>query len=245
MELFNIEIAGVPVNIRCSHESNHLFFNDYISEKRSLFSIEPGPDDLKHIQTLFCHMDEENRLSRHDMNPVFLENIALQYLLAESLLEYNVLLMHGSALCMDGEAYVFTAPSGTGKSTYARLWREVFGERVWMINDDKPFLKVSDDGVIVYGSPWAGKHRLHSNACAPLKAIVLLERDGNNHITPIPKAEAFPVILKQCYRSSTPAKMTSIIQLEKNILNKVELYRLGCNIEPEAAKTAWEGMNYR
>ena len=242
---FNIGIAGLPVRIRCRHESNHLFFKDYLSDEKSLFTIEPGPEDLNQIQELLNRMDEENGIPEHDRNPVFLENLAIESLLAEKLVEYNILLMHGSALCMDGEAYIFTAPSGTGKSTHARLWREMFGVRVWMINDDKPFLKVSDSEVTVYGSPWAGKHDLHRNAHAPLKAVVKLERDESNHIAPLSMADAFPVLLKQCYRSGDPSLMTRILELDKKLLNRVNFYLLGCNMKPEAAATAWNGMNGR
>ena len=66
---------------------------------------------------------------------------------------------------------MFTAPSGTGKSTHARLWREAFGERVVMINDDKPLLLVRPEGVTVYGTPFRGKHGLGGDRSAPLRAI--------------------------------------------------------------------------
>ena len=83
---------------------------------------------------------------------------------------------------MDGAAYLFTAPSGTGKSTHTRLWREVFGDRVWMINDDKPMLRISENLVTAYGTPWNGKHHISRNASAPLKAIVQLNRGKENII---------------------------------------------------------------
>lgn len=102
-------------------------------------------------------------------------------MLAAALLYYNILLMHGSALCMDGEAYIFAAPSGTGKSTHARLWREVFGDRVWMINDDKPLVRVEEERAFVFGSPWCGKHKLGCNGSARLKAVVELTTDRNKH----------------------------------------------------------------
>ena len=78
---------------------------------------------------------------------------------------------------MDGEAYIFTAVSGTGKSTHAMLWREVFGERVRMINDDKPLIRITPEGkAVVYGTPWDGKHHLSKNSAFPLKAICWLTR---------------------------------------------------------------------
>ena len=84
--------------------------------------------------------------------------------------------------------------------------------------------------------------RLSRNACAPLKAIVNLYRDEQNHIEPMTKADAFPELMKRAFFSQNPSTMAGIMILEKKILNAVDFYTLGCNMEPEAARTAWEGM---
>ncbi|MBR6705875.1 MAG: hypothetical protein IKI84_04255 [Clostridia bacterium] len=242
MEAFRIEMAGAPVAVRCRFHENQEFFHDYFTEKEPLFTIEPTEADLRQMQADFDRMDEMEGISKHRRTESFLENNAIHSLLAERLVEQNVLLMHGSALCMDGDAYIFTAKSGMGKSTHARLWREVFGDRVWMINDDKPMVKISESGVMVYGTPWDGKHHLSRNASAPLKAIVNLTRDESNHIAPMSRADAFPVLIKQCFGSRNPVAMARVVELEKRLLNAVDFYALGCNMEKDAAKVAWEGM---
>lgn len=173
----------------------------------------------------------------------FLENSLIHEQIAKKLIDYNVLLMHGSTLCMDEKAYLFTAKSGTGKSTHARLWREAFGEKVRMINDDKPLLKIVNNKVTVYGTPWNGKHRLGSNASAELKAIIWLTRGEMNHIEQMAKAEIYPVILSQSYRSSDPAKMIKILALQRELTAAVEFYKLSCNMEKDAALTAYNGIN--
>ena len=242
-EDFNIELAGVPARIRCEHAETKAFLKDYLSDREPLFTVEPTAADLDRMQTELDRMAEADGFPTHAYADSFLENNAVHALLAEKLVEYDVLLVHGSALCMDGRAYVFIARSGTGKSTHARLWREAFGERVWMINDDKPLLKIEDEGVTVWGTPWDGKHHLSRNASAPLAAIVCLERDAENHIEPMSKADAFPFLMKQAYASKDPATMARIVNLEKQLLNAVDFYILGCTEEPQAAQVAWEGMN--
>lgn len=237
-----IEIAGVPAEVICRYPENERFLQDYASDSPPWFTVAPHSDDLIRMQRDFDRMDEADGVPKHKRPDGFLENNAIHALLAERLVEHDVLLMHGSALCMDGEAYIFTAESGTGKSTHARLWREVFGKRVWMINDDKPMLRIEESGVTVYGTPWDGKHHLSRNASAPLKAIVKLERDETNHIAPLAKADAFPVLMKQCYSSKHPATMARIMELEKRLLDVAELYRLGCGMTPDAAHVAWEAM---
>lgn len=245
-----IELAGVPVEVRCAYAENEAFFRDYAVSKPlgadipPRFTIAPTAADLARMQAdLDRTAAEEGRAPKRDYAPAFLENNAIHALLAEQLIHYDVLLMHGSALCMDGQGYIFTAKSGTGKSTHARLWREAFGERVWMINDDKPMLKITEAGVTVHGTPWNGKHHLSRNAAAPLKAIIALSRDETNHIEPLSRADAFPVLMRQCFGSRDPSIMLRIIELEKRMLDAVDFYKLGCNMSPEAAQVAWLGMN--
>lgn len=242
MEAFCVELAGVPIGVRCRHADTVTFLREYRTEREPAFTLEPGPADLEQAQAEADRQDEAEGREPHRRPEPQLESLALHRLLAERLPEYDVLLMHGSALCMDGAGYIFTAPSGTGKSTHAALWRQVFGQRVRMLNDDKPLLRIREDGVTVFGSPWAGKHRLSCNASAPLRAIARLERAAKNHIEPITQAEAFPILLAQAYSSRDPAVMVKILTLEKRLLNCAAFYTLFCNPEPEAARVAWQGM---
>ena len=236
-----IEIAGVPAEVICRYAENECFLRAYASDRTPVFTVAPRDGDLMRVQEDFDRMDEAEGVPKHRRSEAFLENSAIHTLLAERLTEYGVLLLHGSALCMDGEAYIFTAASGTGKSTHARLWREAFGNRVWMVNDDKPMLKITAGGATVYGTPWDGKHHLSRNASAPLKAIVMLRRDTTNHIEPLSKADAFPELMRQSFRSqSAPARSLALV---RRLLDAAELYSLGCNMSPEAARVAWEGMN--
>lgn len=237
-----VEIAEIPFEIRCRFEENLQFLNDYRTEKEPLFVIEPVQADLKRMQEEFDREAVLEGRAKQQFGDSFLENNVVHLLLAEKLVFYNVLMLHGSALCMDGEAYIFTAPSGTGKSTHSRLWREAFGERIWMINDDKPMLQIKDDGVMVFGTPWDGKHRLSRNSSAPLKAIVWLYRDEQNHIEPMSKVEAFPVLLNQAFGKTDPTIMTRVMNLEKELLDKAAYYKLGCNMESDAAVLAYKGM---
>lgn len=238
-----IEIAGVPLEVNCRYAENERFFREYETHQLPFFSIAPTDEDLKRMQVNHFTLAQAEGRPKQIHSDAFLENNAIHALLAEKLVEYDVLLMHGSALCMDGVAYLFTAPSGTGKSTHTRLWREVFGDRVWMINDDKPMLRISDNGVTVYGTPWNGKHHISRNASAPLKAIVLLNRGKENRIEPMSKADAFTVVMKQALTSKIPSVMMKIIQLENNLLNAVDFYQLSCNMEPEAARVAWQRIS--
>ena len=229
MQTTYLELAGIPIEVRSQYHSD--FLREFVTNKLPLLKVEPGEEDLNRIR----------KTLQGSYPPSFVENIALHALLASALLDHNILLMHGSALCMDGEAYIFAAPSGTGKSTHARLWRETFGDRVWMINDDKPLIRVEKEGAVVYGSPWRGKHKLGCNGSARLKAIVELTRDSRNHIEAL--KEPFPHLVQHVWRPDDRDKMKKVLELEKRLIGQAAFYRLGCNTEPEAALVAWQGMH--
>ncbi len=238
MPAFTIEIAGVPAEIKCRFPKNKLFFRDYFTDKTPLITVQPSGEDLKKTQEAFDRMDAADGLPKQRRPDVYLENNAIHSILAEKLVAHNVLLIHGSALCMDGQAVIFVAFSGTGKSTHARLWREAYGDRVWMINDDKPMLRFDNGKVDVYGTPWDGKHHLSRNASVPLKAVVCLTRDETNHIEALGKADAFSVLTTHAYLSQNPQTMMQILDMEKQLTDAVACYRLGCNMSPEAAEVA-------
>lgn len=179
---------------------------------------------------------------RH-FSDAYLETLAVYRKIADRLLSCDTLLFHGSVIAVDGEGYLFTAKSGTGKSTHTRLWREYFGERAVMVNDDKPLLRITDSGVTAYGTPWDGKHRLSTNTAVPLKGICILARDTTNHIEPVEPHAVYPLIVQQTNRSLSADGMKQTLSLIDRMLHVVPVYRLGCNMDIEAARVAYEGMN--
>ena len=242
MEEFCAELADIVFKITCFYPETSMFLEAYLTQKAPRITVTLREADLKRAQEEADRLDAAEGRKPHGRSGPALESLALHRLLAERLPDYDVLLMHGSALSMDGVGYLFTAPSGTGKSTHAALWRQVFGERVQMLNDDKPLLRIREDGVTVFGSPWDGKHRLSQNASAPLRAIARIERAPENRVEPMRRTEAFPVLLTQAYSSQDPAVMAKILRLERRLLELVGFYNLRCNQEPAAARTAFEGM---
>ncbi len=210
----------------------HDYCAQYGSEGVPDFTVTITPSDIAF----------ERSRSTYDCGDDYLETLAVYRKIAEKMPAYDTVLMHGSAVAVDGEAFLFTAPSGTGKSTHTRLWREVFGERAVMVNDDKPLVRISEGGVTVYGTPWNGKHHLGSNIAVPLRAICLLERDQTNHICEISAQEAYPVLVRQTYRPLDQKAVAQTLALLDRLKTNIRFYRLGCNMEYEAAQVAYSGM---
>lgn len=239
---FTVKLANVPVRIQAMNPSMRSFLRDYLCEEEAAFTLRMEAADLEKERALDAESRAWEGLKPVPWSEEYLESLAIYRKLAERLTEREVLLFHGSVIAVDGQAYLFTAKSGTGKSTHTRLWRELFGERAVMVNDDKPLLHVGKEGVTAYGTPWNGKHHLGGNLSAPLKALCILQRDKSNHIEPVSAEDAFPMLLQQCYRPETGEGMVRTLELLERLSRQVKLYRLGCNMEPEAARISYQGM---
>lgn len=240
---FSIKLADTVIRIEPVFEYIREYCRDYITEEQASFTVRTEPGDITFERE--SSAKEAEREGRVDgiYSDAYLETLAVYRNIAERMLAYDTLLFHGSVIAVDGAGYLFTAKSGTGKSTHTRLWRERFGNRAVMVNDDKPLLKVTEDSVIAYGTPWDGKHRLSTNCSVPLKAICILTRSEENHIEEISPGEAYQMLLQQTYRPKNGAFMLQTLELIDRVMKNIRFYRLGCNMSPEAARVAFEGMN--
>lgn len=163
-----------------------------------------------------------------------------------NLLRFDGLMLHASAIAVDGKAYLFSADSGVGKSTHVGLWQQLFGEeRVRIINDDKPALRLEDGVWYAYGTPWSGKHGINRNLRCPLAGICFLERGEINKIQPYAGSDIVFRLLKQTYRSKNTQLKEKTLSHIGSLLEKVPMWRLECNMEPEAAMLSYNAMTGR
>lgn len=245
MTEFTISIAGKRVKICAVYPYAKQFCENYLDEGEANFTVVMNDEliEFEREKSIRECISEGREPCEYDAG--YLETLAIYRKISEKMLEYNAFLFHGSAVCVHGNGYLFTAKSGTGKSTHTKLWRYGLGRRCVFVNDDKPLLMVTEDGVMVCGTPWDGKHRRSTNIVVPLKGIAILERGQDNVITPIDASTALPLMLQQCYRPSNPTALAKTLSLLEHVMNKVSLYRLECTISLDAAKVAYECMKQK
>ncbi len=152
--------------------------------------------------------------------------------------------LHGSSFALDGEGIIFSADSGTGKSTHTSLWRDRFGDRFETVNDDKPAVKIEDDKVFIYGTPWSGKTDLNNNIKRPLKAVVFIKRGEDNTCK---KMGIIPAVLnfsKQLpnpfYDGEIGAKTVEFIKKLYEL--HIPVYELSCNISENAVDASYSAI---
>lgn len=241
MEKFYLKLAERNISVSANYESTKIYCKDYLLEE------EPSEIDIE-VDISLQDIGEERILAKDTECEMFsdkyLEVLTLHRVVSERMTDFNTVLFHGSAIAMDGEVYLFTAPSGTGKSTHTRLWRECFGDRVLMVNDDKPFLRLNADGSItVFGSPWNGKHRLGANVSMPLKGICILSQAKENKIRRLSPKEALQTVYMQTFwRNSNPQMVKNTLVVFEGIMLH-PLWHLECNISREAVKMSYEAMS--
>lgn len=240
---FTLGLAGYRVGVTSAFERTREFCQDFLTEGPADFSISISAPDIRAEYWKAYREAELEGYEFQQIPPPFLERLTVYRKIADGFLDFDTILFHGSAIAVDGEGYLFTAVSGTGKSTHTRLWREHFGDRAVMVNDDKPLLRIETDKVYVCGTPWNGKHGLGNNIIVPLKALCVLTRAEENSIVPLTPMEAMPYLLQQTHRPKDPASTAKILELLSRLSNCTGLYRLGCNMNPEAAIVAYNGMN--
>lgn len=160
------------------------------------------------------------------------------------LLDFDGLLLHASAVEMDGRAYLFTAPCGTGKSTHAALWRQVYGDRrVYIINDDKPALRLENGQWFVYGTPWSGKTAQNLNLRVPLGGICSLRQGPVNRIESFGGVQAIFAILEQTLRPRDAQLRLRLLELLDRLLTQTPVWQMECTMDPEAARLSYETMS--
>ena len=215
----------------------------YLAEGDAALSVAITLEDIAVERQKAAREDVLEGLPIRNLSDSQLEITALQRKIAEEFFSRNILLFHGSVIAVDNTAYLFTAKSGTGKSTHTRLWREVFGDRAVMVNDDKPFLRFTESGVLACGAPWSGKHGLDTNITVPLQGICILDRGKENQIEKITREEALPMLLHQTYCPMEPAKHAHFEALVKQLAEKTPLWHMYCNMDFAAAEVSHSAMS--
>ena len=235
---FIVKLADKYIEINSVYPELKDFFKDYlVFDGVPDFSITLNKEDI---------LMEQDMTSDNQFPLTYLETLATLRKLAEIFPSYNRILMHGASIEYKGQAYLFTATSGTGKSTHIRLWKKHLGDDVKIVNGDKPFISL-DDEPHIYGSPWAGKENWHRNCCVPLKGICFVQRGTQNSIYKIEAIECLPLLFKQVYlpAGSLPAGLT--LELIDVLVKKLPLYILTCDMSEDAVRCSFEtltGLKY-
>lgn len=227
-----ISVAALTVELYNKYPYTENIASEYVTDLEPDFSVAATEEQ----------MEEEIRATGGIYPKGYVESIILYRNIAETIPLYDGIVFHGAVIAIDGEAYAFTAKSGVGKTTHIRLWQKVFGERVHILNGDKPIIRIIDGVPYACGTPWRGKENYGVNEMLPLKGIAFLFRGEENRASEVDSISAMPMLLSQMYIPKGAEGAKRALSLSGRIISGVPLMKIEVNTDPSAASVAYEAF---
>lgn len=237
---FALKAAGLFVKVCPLYGDVARLCQDY------LVPLDEARDADVTVATTPADIEREQAAATEGSWPAgYLETLHVLRSIAEAAPARRRLLVHGAAIAYDGHAYLFCAPSGTGKSTHLALWRELLGAGARVINGDKPIVELPQEGVpVVHGTPWAGKEGWNLNASAPLGGICFVQRAGQGprameRLTP---AEALGRMMASIYLPQDREAALLTLGLADELMAKAPLWLMHADISLDAARMSFRAL---
>lgn len=232
---FCLSIAGHSFYI-------HALYDEAYSLCRKFITDDCGEKEIFITEEDITAEQANSNLPEVCEDKAYLETLAIYRKICEAMLDYDTFLMHGAVVGFENSSYMFTAVSGTGKTTHIMKWlRNLEGS--YVVNGDKPLIKITENEVIACGTPWRGKERLGRNCMVPLKAIVLMERGENNEITEISFEKALSFLLRQTYMPEDHLMMKKTLTLLSKLKGRVRFYKyIFNNMKEDAFEVAYGAL---
>ena len=223
------KIADVVVEMQQQFDETAYWYAPYLydGEEEPEFSIGVTDEEINYLVT-----------EGVGITPSIAENMVLGNKFNRRLMKFYGSYIHSSAMVFDGKAYLFSAPSQTGKSTHTKKWLNRFGDRVKIINDDKPSFRFINDKCIVYGTPFAGGTDVQLNTSAELGALVFIERAEENSLEKLPTSRAVSLLISQSPGRANERVGDRQLEMFSMLLSKYPAYLLRCNMDDSAVDTA-------
>ena len=225
------KIAGLNVGYEPKYDMLRKRSEKYICDEKADFNIGVTDNLMEQQLNLYSGVSEAE-----------LEYLWMGTAFNVKLLEYNGMFLHSSTVVVDGMAYSFSAPCGTGKSTHTALWLKLLGERAFILNDDKAAYRFIDGKYYAFGTPFSGKHDINENTSAELGGICFIEQAKENSIVRLNIDDVVKLLFSQTLRPSNPARTIMLCDFMDELIKNVPVYKLRCNMNVEAAEVAFNAM---
>ena len=227
------KIADFIVELKNKYDYTDRFCKNY------LYDGEDAPD----FSVCVTEDEIEKELSVNDINNSgYVESLCIYRKLCLEILSKDAMLIHASVVSVDGKGYAFLARSGVGKSTHTRLWQEMLGDRLTIVNGDKPIVRFVNGSFYAYGTPWCGKEGFNTNTKTTLDALCFIERSEENFIEKQSDFQTVSKILKQTILPVDAQKAEKTLELLDKLVVSTPAYCMHCNISSKAAEICYNTL---
>lgn len=223
-----------------------------------IVEIEPKFDNLKKLCEPFLHIGDRSAdfsaipsdsylnslLSRMVKGSTIdkAEEFATASIFNHEIIHRGTMLVHSSALVFCGKAYLFSAESAVGKSTHTKMWLKKFGEKVHILNDDKPVVKLKNGVPLCCGTPFDGGSGIANNETVPVGAIIFIERSDTNFVTIPDTKEIVQRLYKSTVKYVNKSDGMSLLSNFDNLIQHTKFYVLHCNTDESAVDVAYNNI---
>lgn len=245
--MFCVRFAGVLIAIENRYSFVERLCADYIA------NVSPDACDFT-VSVTLEEIAAENDGEEGEFSPAYCESLALYRKICTRMLDYDAFLFHAAVVSYEGRGFAFTAKSGTGKSTHVAQWTRALGDRITVINGDKPILRwkegpdAADGGrqgaFFAYGTPYNGKEAWGINASVPLCAVCFIERCEPGEADCLRRLEddgrIVARIMNQILLPKDPALASRQLDLLNRLVTSVPFYVLRCTPTSAAFDAAFK-----
>lgn len=228
-----------PDNLNWLEKKDGLGFYGFKTRKKTNEILDMLETD-KNWQSIKIFLLNADYYKMYQYNPI--EVVAFHLIgtaFRNRILFNDGLVIHASSIIHEGRGLIFTAPSGTGKSTHAGLW-ELY-RNASVLNDDTPAVRISEGKPYIYGSPWSGSSDKFMNAKATLNAIFILEQAPVNSVRRLSKKETVLRLMPRVFMPYFSDELTDMAVLNfERIIRDIPVYELKCRPDQEAVELAYK-----
>ncbi len=222
-------IADFNVEFKNPSAKMQHYLKKYVTNSPMDFTIEISANNIATLRDTV----------KFDASEFQLESTAFHNKLLEQLPFHNAMFLHASLIEVNGVGVAFTALSGTGKSTHTLLWQQLLGDKMTIINGDKPIIRFINNIPYGYGTPWNGKEGLGTNIRVPLKHICFIERSEKNSCERIDAKKALKSVFSQIFIPNNPIAASNTLVLLNSLLKDCTIWNIKCNMDIEAAQITY------
>lgn len=166
-------------------------------------------------------------------NEQLLGAIRLAYLLLAQ--KHHMAVLHSASILYGGRAWLFSAPSGTGKSTHTNLWHSLLN--VPVLNGDLNLFTLENGQPVIHGIPWCGTSQISDTKTYPLGGIILLKQAKEDFVEELSFDKRLLLVLQRLISPSWNQSMQEQnLQFVENIAEHILICRLHCTKEPSAVE---------
>lgn len=223
-------IADFDIEFQNPSDKMKWFLKDYSTDAQPQFSLSVSKTDIDHIRNI----------TNIPLDALQLEAAAFHEKLLATLSQNDAIFFHASLIDVNGVGVAFAALSGTGKTTQTLLWKKLLGDKMQIINGDKPIIRFLEDIPYGYGTPWNGKEHLGTTGKTPLKHICFIERNDKNLCEQITPERALERIFSQIFIPKDTVTASKTLELLNRLFKNCTVWNIKCNMDIEAAQVAFD-----